>query len=360
MTTRIAVAGVHGHGATHVRNAGLYGDLVAIADPRPPDDVDVPVYPSLDELLAATEVDVVIISTPIQTHVPLAELAMRSGADVLLEKPPTASLAEFEYLSKVIEETGRVCQVGFQAQASAATLQLAHLMADGGLGGIRGISATGKWLRKAGYFDRAPWAGRRTLNGIAVVDGAVTNPLAHSTAAALLLDGSTGVDDIRSVETDLYRANDIESDDTSTVRITTTRGTSILIAVTLCAAEHVDPAVIVHGSRGRAVLHYTTDTLELPDGVQTLGRADLLQNLIEHRADPAVPLYCSFAATGGFTRVVEAIRLADEPAVIPDANVVWEGEGAERHPIVRDVEQWIDRASDELALFKELGVPWVV
>ncbi|TDD60837.1 Gfo/Idh/MocA family oxidoreductase [Kribbella antibiotica] len=358
MSTRIAVAGVHGHGATHVRDARQYGDLVAIADPRPPADIDVPVYPSLDELLAATEVDVVVICTPIQTHVPLAEMALRAGADILLEKPPTASMAEFEYLSKVIEETGRACQVGFQAQASAATLQLARLVADGGLGELRGISATGKWLRKAGYFDRAPWAGRRTLNGVAVVDGAVTNPLAHSAAAALLLDGSTGVDDIRSVETDLFRANDIESDDTSTVRITTTRGTSILIAVTLCAAEQSEPAVIVHGSEGRAVLNYTTDTLELPGGTQTLGRASLLENLIQHRADSAVPLYCSFAASGGFTRVVEAIRLADEPAVIPDACVQWEGDGAERHAIVHDVESWIDRAADELALFSEISAPW--
>ena len=71
----------------------------------------------------------VIISTPIQTHVPLAELAMRAGADVLLEKPPTASLAEFEQLSAVVAETGRACQVGFQAQASTATLTLAR---DGG------------------------------------------------------------------------------------------------------------------------------------------------------------------------------------------------------------------------------------
>ena len=51
---------------------------------------------------------------------------MRAGADVLLEKPPTASLAEFEQLSAVVAETGRACQVGFQAQASQATLTLAR------------------------------------------------------------------------------------------------------------------------------------------------------------------------------------------------------------------------------------------
>ncbi|WP_405062389.1 Gfo/Idh/MocA family oxidoreductase [Kribbella sp. NBC_01505] len=364
MLTRVAVAGVHGHGATHVRNVLRLADrarLVAIADPRPPTDLPtgVEVFGTLDQLLEATDVDVVIISTPIQTHVPLAELALRSGADVLLEKPPTASLAEFEQLSAVLAETGRVCQVGFQAQAAQATLHLAKIMAEGQLGEIRGISAIGKWVRTARYFDRAPWAGRRTLNGVPVVDGAVTNPLAHSTAAALLLDGSTGVHDIRSVETDLFRANGIESDDTSTVRITTTRGTPIVVAVTLCAIEHLDPTVIVHGSQGRAVLHYSTDTLVLPDGVHTFERADLLTNLLDHRADPAVPLYCPFAATGGFTRVVEAIRLAPEPAVIPDSFLRWEGEGPDRHPIVENVEHWIDRASDELALFSELRAPWI-
>ncbi|MGY4767083.1 Gfo/Idh/MocA family protein [Kribbella sp. CWNU-51] len=361
---RVAVAGVHGHGASHVRNvarlaAAGRAELVAVADPRPAADLTAPAFGSLAELLASTEVDVVIISTPIQTHVPLAELAMRAGADVLLEKPPTASLAEFDQLSAIVAETGRACQVGFQAQASQATLTLAKLVADGRLGELRGISAVGKWVRTARYFQRARWAGRRTLDGVAVVDGAVTNPLAHATAAALLLDGSTGTDDVRSVETELFRANPIESDDTSTVRIVTARGTTILIAVTLCATEHLEPAVIVDGSEGRAVLRYASDTLETDSGSTTYEREDLLENLLAHRADPGVPLHCPLAATGGFTRVVEAVRTAKDPAGIPAGLIRWEGEGLERHPVVLDVERWIDRASDELALFSEIGAPWM-
>ncbi|GAA1135706.1 Gfo/Idh/MocA family oxidoreductase [Kribbella jejuensis] len=361
---RVAVVGIHGHGASHVRNVLRLPDaeLVAVADPQGGGDLAVQVFPSLDELLAAVEVDVVVICTPIQTHVPLAELAMRTGADVLLEKPPTASLAEFDQLSSVVAETGRALQVGFQAQASEATLGLASMVAGGELGEIRGISATGKWLRTARYFQRARWSGRRHLDGVDVVDGAVTNPLAHSAAAALLLDGSTGVDDVRQVETELYRANPIESDDTSTVRITTSRGTPILIAVTLCAGEQLEPSVTVHGSEGRAVLRYTSDTLELHQGdartVRTYERADLLENLLAHRADPSVPLYCPLAATGGFTRVVEAVRTAADPAEIPADLIDWQGEGLDRHPILRDVEPWIDRAADELALFSEIGAPW--
>ncbi|WP_432882908.1 Gfo/Idh/MocA family protein [Kribbella sp. CA-245084] len=362
---RVAVAGVHGHGASHVRNVARLAEagraeLVGVADPRPTEGVRA--FDSLEALLAATEVDVVIISTPIQTHVPLAALAMRAGADVLLEKPPTASLAEFEELSAVVAETGRACQVGFQAQASEATLTLAEMMATGQLGDIRGISAVGKWVRTAKYFQRARWAGKRRLDGVDVVDGAVTNPLAHATAAALLLDRSTGVDDVRSVETELYRANPIESDDTSAVRIVTSRGTTLLVAVTLCADEHLEPSVIVHGSTGRAVLRYASDTLEIHQGscmtVKKRERADLLENLLDHRADPSVPLYVPLSATGGFTTVVEAVRLADPPREIPAELVRWEGEGLERRPIVLDVENWIDRASNELALFSELGAPW--
>ncbi|MEU4190719.1 Gfo/Idh/MocA family oxidoreductase [Kribbella sp. NPDC026611] len=355
---RVAVAGVHGHGARHVDNvlrlAGAgQAELVGVADPRPAD-LGAPAYGSLQELLEATDVDVVIISTPIQTHVPLATLALRTGADVLLEKPPTASLAEFEELLKVVDETGRACQVGFQAQASEATLTLRSMMSAGDLGEIRGISATGKWVRTAKYFDRARWAGRRTLDGVPVVDGAVTNPLAHATAAALLLDGSTSVDDISRVETDLYRANPIESDDTSTVRITTTRGTTILVAVTLCATEHLEPELVVHGSKREAALRYATD--ELDDA--KYDRADLLENLLAHRADRGVPLFCPLVATGGFTRVVEAIRTAADPAEIPADLVQWEGEGPDRRPIVRDVEAWIDRAAAQRQLFSELRAPW--
>jgi predicted dehydrogenase len=351
---RVAVAGVHGHGARHVENvlrlaAAGRAELVGVADPRPAE-VDAPAYPSLEDLLKATEVDVVIISTPIQTHVPLATQALRSGADVLLEKPPTASLAAFDELMQVVGETGRACQVGFQAQASAATLALRSMIAANELGELRGITATGKWVRTAKYYNRAPWAGQRILNGVPVVDGAITNPLAHATAAALLLDGSTGVDDVQTVETDLYRANPIESDDTSTVRITTARGTTILIAVTLCATTHLDPELIVHGTDRDAVLHYTTDDL---DGTK-YARADLLENLLAHRADPAVRLYCPLQETGAFTRVVEAIRTAPDPREIPATHIQWQGKGPDRRPIIPGIEHSIDQAAANLALFSEL------
>ena len=366
------MAGVHGHGASHVRHVARLAAagrvrFVAVADPRPPSPElppeGVETFPDLSALLAVREIDVVVISTPIQTHVPLAELALRAGADVLLEKPPTASLAEFEHLSAVIAETGRSCQVGFQVAGSQAARRLTSMVADGDLGELRGIGAAGAWVRTAAYWQRARWAGRRSLDGVAVVDGAVTNPFAHSTAAALMIDGSARADQVVSVETELFRANPIEADDTSSVRIRTTRGTTVLTALTLCAeSAGAEPMVIVHGSAGRAVLRYPSDRLEVTidgrTGVMQYERDDLLANLLDHRADPSTPLLSPLAETGGFTRVVEAVRVAEPPAEIPARLVRWQDEGPERRPVVLEVEKWVTRATEELALFSELGAPW--
>ncbi|WP_020388054.1 Gfo/Idh/MocA family protein [Kribbella catacumbae] len=372
MLPRVAVVGVHGHGASHVRAAvrlTIAGrcQLVAVADPRPPAPDQLPttwthpevaVYSDLPALLAAEAVDVVVICTPIHTHVPLAELVLRAGADVLLEKPPTPSMAEFEQLTAVVAETGRSCQIGFQAHGSGAVLALASIVADGTLGEIRGIGATGSWVRTQSYWQRAKWAGRRMLDGVAVVDGAVTNPFAHSVAAALLVDGSGRANQVESVETELFHANPIEADDTSTVRIRTTRGTTILAAFTLCAAETSPPRVTVYGSAGRAVLSYTTDELELTtaDGTTSTqyGRDELLDNLLDHRLD-GVPLLAPLDSTGAFTRVLDAIRSAPVPQAI---EADWVGEGDERHPVVPGVEKWIERAAEEQLLFGELGAPW--
>ncbi|HEY0691327.1 MAG TPA: Gfo/Idh/MocA family oxidoreductase [Kribbella sp.] len=366
---QVAVIGVHGHGASHVRHVTRLAEVgrvrfVAVADPQAPEPGTLPVgvaaYPDLSTLLAATAVDAVVICTPIHTHAPLAELALRAGADVLLEKPPTPSQAEFEHLSAVVAETGRSCQIGFQVHGSRAARALAGMVADGTLGELRGIGAAGAWVRTQAYWRRARWAGRRTLDGVAVVDGAVTNAFAHSVATALLVDGSGGADQVQSVETDLYRANPIEADDTSTVRVRTTRGTTVLAALTLCAEQAgVEPSIIVHGSAGRAVLRYTTDQLEIdgqPTRIEPV-RDDLLENLLEHRADPGVPLLAPLSATGGFTRVLEAVRLSP-PGEIGADLVRWQGDGPQRHPVVLEVENWVARAAEDLALFSELGAPW--
>ncbi|HSU47392.1 MAG TPA: Gfo/Idh/MocA family oxidoreductase [Arthrobacter sp.] len=370
-TARVALVGVHGFGTHHLRNlerlqmAGTI-ELVAVADPQPPAPGAVPpsaaVYAGIDELLSATrDLDLIIVATPIQTHAPLALAALATEAELYLEKPPVASLADFNRLLGAAAGSARGVQIGFQSLGSHALKAIEELLAAGTIGTLEGISATGRWVRDRAYYKRSRWAGKRSINGVDVVDGVATNPLAHAVATALRIAGARTTGDIASVETELYRANDIESDDTSVIRIRTVAGLPITCALTICASESVEPYVTLQGSAGTAVFYYTEDRLtvetETERSEQTYGRDDLTENLLAHRAN-GTPLISNLMDSGAFMLVLEAIRTAPLPAPIDPAYVRWEGDGDAAHAVVAGIEDALERAGRQHATFSELGLPW--
>jgi len=186
----------------------------------------------------------------------------------------------------------------------------------------------------------------------------LTNPFAHAVATALALDGSTGADDVAGIELELLRSRDVEADDTSCLRLRTARGTTIVIAVTLCAASESEPVVVVHGSRGRAELHYTRDVLVLDGEAHTFGRTTPLRNLLAHLDDPRQPLQSDLAGCGAFMRVLEAVRLAPGPTPIEPQWLRRRGTGVDATVSVVQVERSIEDAAEQLRTFSELGVPW--
>jgi len=320
---RVVLVGVRGYGAVHAERIARLAErgavqLVAAVDPgvviEPPTIYGVNLYADLTEALAAVgPVDVVIVAAPIGDHFRLAHIALTSGADVYLEKPPVASLEDFTALLATEQETERVVQVGFQSLGSRA---LEMLAVDAvGIGPVVRVSAVGAWSRTVGYWNRSPWAGRRSLHGRPVVDGVATNPLAHAVATALAVVGCRRLDEVESVDTDLYRANAIDSDDTSVVRIRTTRGLEVTCALTLCSAVEREPEVHIEGSRGRATFAYTADRVETEVAGQTrtqiTTRVDLLENLLAHRRD-GTPLLVPLASTGAFMRVLGAVAKHSE------------------------------------------------
>jgi predicted dehydrogenase len=373
----VALVGASGHGLWHRRViAGLHDtgrlELVGLVDVRPvepapdapvPDEVGV--FADHREMLRAARPDVVVICTPPHTHLPIALDAVAAGADLLLEKPPVLSLAEHRELADALAATGRVCQVGFQALGSAALDELLAAIADGRLGELTGISTVACWQRADSYYRRSAWAGRRSLAGRPVLDGALANPLAHAVMQCLAVAQATRPADsgvpVR-VELERYRVRPIEVDDTATVRLTLPSGLPVVAAVTLAGEDFVAGEVIVHGTAGRAVLEYPTDRLMLP-GERELrrvpGRTGLLANLIAHRADPAsVPLVVPLDRTAGFTAVMEVVAGAPEPTLVAGDRVI--AGGADRVVSIRGVNDALRRAADELALLSELAVPWAV
>lgn len=357
---RVVLAGASGYGRGYLRElAGLEAAgrvrLVGVCEVNPVDAEgreligDRPIRSDLGDLV--DDADLVIVSVPMHAHLPMALQALDAGACLLLEKPPTTTLDDWHRL--VAHARGKVCQVGFQSLGSGAVRRAAELVRSGALGEVRGIGVRGTWLRDDAYYTRASWAGRRTLDGVPVVDGALTNPFAHAIATALALDGSQGVDDVTDIELELLRAREIEADDTSCVRLVTARGTPVVVAATLCAEEPAEPVLVVHGSRARAEVHYTEHRLVV-DGVEERhGFVTPLENLLDH-AEHGVPLFAPLEASGGFMRVLEEVRVGPDSLPIDPEWLCRKDDVVH----VVGVDAAVRRAAEELRTFAELEVPW--
>ncbi|RDI34439.1 DUF6807 family protein [Lentzea flaviverrucosa] len=354
---RVVLAGASGYGRSYLREVAdleVFGlaRLAGVCEAGPIDAEgraligDRPVSADLGDLV--NDADVVIVATPAHFHLPMALQALEAGAHLLLEKPPTTTFDGWRELVARAED--RVCQVGFQSLGSGAVHRAAELVRSGALGEVRGIGVRGTWLRDDAYYARAAWAGRRVLDGVAVVDGALTNPFAHAVVTALAVDGGQ---DVRNVELELLRARDVEADDTSCVRFQTGRGTTVVVAVTLCAETAEEPVLVVHGSQARLELHYTQDRLVVDGVVEQHGSVTPLRNLLDHVRHGA-PLFSPLSASAGFMRVLEEVRVGPPPLPIHPAWLHRDDDVVH----VRGVDAAVRQAADRLHTFAELDVPW--
>ena len=374
---RVALIGTHGFGGSHLRNLERLrtsgaAELIGVADPQePPAEVAHLWHRDLGALLAAhadAPPEVVIIATPIDTHLPLARQALAAGVHVYLEKPPVPSLADHAELEAAAAEAGRAVQIGFQARGGAGVDALRDLVTSGELGEVSAVHAYGAWSRDRAYYRRSRWAGRRRLDGHRVADGVATNPLAHSVHAALVIAGIARLDDIDSVTTELRRAHDIEADDTTFLRIDPVAEPGrprpkVVCALTTTAPDQSAPWVEISGEKGTVRLLYTEDVSRrtAPDGTVTETRhprTDLVENLLAHVRDPAEELLCPLAATAPFSAVLEAIQSAPDPAPIAPEHVAWHGEGEAARPVVDGIERTLLAALETGEPFSRSGAAW--
>ncbi len=92
--------------------------------------------------LWSTDVDAVVIATPVSTHYSLAKEALLAGKHVLVEKPISFTSAEGEELVELAERHNRTLMVGHTFEYNPAVEYLRDYIASGKLGKLYYISAT--------------------------------------------------------------------------------------------------------------------------------------------------------------------------------------------------------------------------
>jgi predicted dehydrogenase len=161
---RIAVAGAGAIGMAHIAviQQSAHCVLSAIVDPSPSAAAlaaaqGVPLYISLDELLAQAKPDGIILATPNALHVTQALQCMAAGVPLLLEKPIATTVQEAQDLVEHVEVMGAQVLIGHHRAHSAIMAQAKQVVDSGRLGTLVAVMGSAMFFKPDSYFSDAPW-----------------------------------------------------------------------------------------------------------------------------------------------------------------------------------------------------------
>jgi predicted dehydrogenase len=109
-----------------------------------------------DRMITEARPDTVIVTTPDYLHDLYIVRALRSGCDVITEKPMTIDLARLRRIVEAQLETGRTVTVTFNYRYNPANTQLKDVLASGAIGELTAVDF--RWyldrVHGADYFRR--------------------------------------------------------------------------------------------------------------------------------------------------------------------------------------------------------------
>lgn len=193
--------------------------------------------------LLADDVDLVVITTPNQTHFEFAKQALEAGKHVVVEKPLCATTAEAAELAALAEKQGVVLTVYQNRRWDSAPLTAKKLLAEGCLGEI--VDCDIRFERYAEGLNRKRW---KETGGAGV--GLVYDLGVHLVDMAVDLFGMPAeiYADVR------YQHEGALSDDYFQIQLYYQDGKKVCVTAGKYMRE-AGPFFSLHGKRGSYVKH---------------------------------------------------------------------------------------------------------
>ncbi len=161
---KIAVVGAGYIGLAHIDclQHSATCELSAIVDPSPTAEsvavkASVPLFKTLDELIAKVRPDGIVLATPNQFHVEHAITCIDAGIPILLEKPIATTLAEGERLVKIVEQASATVLIGHHRAHSPIMARAKEIIDAGALGNLVGVTGSAVFFKPDHYFNDNPW-----------------------------------------------------------------------------------------------------------------------------------------------------------------------------------------------------------
>ena len=333
----------------------------------------IPIYDDIDQLIKNVkgQADIIFIPSPIHTHFNLARKCIDAGFDIFLEKPPVATIQDLDELTKYASKHGRKVPVAFQYLHSTIVQQLKKRIVEGRYGQVKRVRGMAGWPRFDTYYNRTEWAGKLRINGDWVLDGTINNPLAHMLSDELYLASmkSGAMAEPVSVQAELYHGHDIESEDTSSLRIITDKGVEILFNASLCSDAKMDPSIIIECEKARIeYVGFSKAKIVLEDGsIDTIDdesdkRINMLTKLAEHY-ECGSPYPVSLETCRPFTLAVNgAFESCGYPHSIGEEYLSChehsDPKGDDVKTVIKDIDHVLRVAHEKGNLFSEVGAAW--
>ncbi|PHH70689.1 hypothetical protein CDD82_6973 [Ophiocordyceps australis] len=224
--------------------------LHSIVQPRPSEANSAPRdhahakhYTSVEALLADDDVDVVVITTPPDTHLALTQQALEAGKHVLTEKPFVARAQDADMLMALAEEKQRLICVYQNRRWDADFLTVKHLVDGNVLGRIVGFDT---------HFDRyraaAPTSWKADLP-MARGGGALFDLGSHLVDQVYVLFGMPQAVHGRLVSQRLGKLDTVNPDG-FTAELTYPDGMLVRVSASVLSAETAQPRFWLRGAKG--------------------------------------------------------------------------------------------------------------
>ena len=172
---RIGIIGVGNIGTAHANT--LYGSkvtgacLAAVCDISPDRQAfckenyaGVEIFDDYKKMFSSGLIDAVIVSTPHKLHCDIAMDALKSGLNVLVEKPVDITVSKAKAVNELVKTTDKKFVIMFNQRTNDIFAKAREIVKSGALGELkRTVWIITNWYRTQRYYDsagwRATWAG---------------------------------------------------------------------------------------------------------------------------------------------------------------------------------------------------------
>jgi len=171
---KFAVAGYGNIGKRHVEEILAHADasLEAIVETDPlatlnaRDKLNIPVYQSISDLVKNhNDLDVINISTPNGLHIPMALDVIKSGINVLVEKPIGLYKNDCDELISVARTMDKKVFCVLQNRYSPPARFIHKMISENRLGKIYWVAISCYWNRDNRYYTPGSWRGSKDMDG---------------------------------------------------------------------------------------------------------------------------------------------------------------------------------------------------